>query len=201
MKPSALIAGLALLSACSTGAENGVKPTVLDASTASQPTSVSTTQPVAVDPATDVVNIASRSALTIGMVMEIHVTADGPELTHIGMMQVRRSPRGTHVTAPRTAGGRKESRADGDWVIVEAYGKGTLVSRTAVPDPALIAAEGAGLLTLKERTVYASLPTPRRVDTLAITATAGGEPKRIDVSKVMDHFCSSAPKERACQGS
>ena len=86
-------------------------------------------------------------------------------------------------------------------MIVEAYRKGALVSRTAVSDPALIAAEGAGLLTLKERTVYASLPTPRRVDTLAITATAGGETKRIDVSKVMDHFCSSAPKERACEGS
>ena len=84
MKPSALLAGLALLAACSTGAENGVKPTVLDASLASQPTSVSTTQPVAVDPATDVVNIAARSALAIGMVLDIHVTADGPELTHIG---------------------------------------------------------------------------------------------------------------------
>ena len=201
MKPSALIAILALLSACSTGAENAVKPTILDASLASQPTSVSTTKPVAVDPATDIVNIASRSALAIGMVMEIHVTADGPELIHIGMMQVRKSARGTHVTVPRTAGGRKESRADGDWVIVEAYGKGVLISRTAVPDPVLIAAEGAGLITLKERTVYASLPTPRRVDTLEITATAGGETKRIDVSKVMDHFCSSAPKERACQGS
>jgi hypothetical protein len=148
MKPSALIAGLAFLSACATGAEHGVKPTVLDASLASQPTSVSTTQPVAVDPAADIVNIAARSALAIGMVMEIHVTADGPELTHIGMMQVRKSPRGTHVTVPRTAGGRKESRADGDWVIVEAYRKGALVSRTAVSDPALIAAEGADCLCL-----------------------------------------------------
>lgn len=200
MKPSAFIAGLALLSACSTGAENGVTPTVLDASLASQPTSVSTTQPEAVDPATDIVNLTARSELAIGMVMEIHVTADGPELTHIGMMQVRRSARGTHVTVPRTVGGRKEPRADGDWVIIEAYHKGVLVSRTAVSDPVLIAAEGAGLLTLKERTVYASLPTPRRVDTLEITATAGGETKRIDVSKVMDHFCNSAPKERMCQG-
>lgn len=201
MRPSAFLAGLALLSACSTGAENGVTPTVLDASLASQPTSVSTTQPEAVDPATDIVNLTARSELAIGMVMEIHVTADGPELTHIGMMQVRRSARGTHVTAPRTVGERKEPRADGDWVIIEAYHKGVLVSRTAVSDPVLIAAEGAGLLTLKERTVYASLPTPRRVDTLEITATAGGETKRIDVSKVMDHFCSSAPKERACQAS
>ena len=200
MKPSAFIAGLALLSACSTGAENGVTSTVLDASLASQPTSVSTTQPEAVDPATDIVNLTARSELAIGMVMEIHVTADGPELTHIGMMQVRRSARGTHVTAPRTVGERKEPRADGDWVIIEAYHKGVLVSRTAVSDPVLIAAEGAGLLTLKERTVYASLPTPRRVDTLEITATAGGETKRIDVSKVMDHFCNSAPKERMCQG-
>lgn len=201
MRPSAFLAGLALLSACSTGAENGVTPTVLDASLASQPTSVSTTQPEAVDPATDIVNLTARSELAIGMVMEIHVTADGPELTHIGMMQVRRSARGTHVTVPRTVGERKEPRADGEWVIIEAYYKGVLVSRTAVSDPVLIAAEGAGLLTLKERTVYASLPTPRRVDTLEITATAGGETKRIDVSKVMEHFCSSAPKERACQAS
>jgi hypothetical protein len=201
MKPSALIAGLALLSACSIGAEHGVEPTILDASTASQPTSVSTTTPTAVDPATDLVNIAARSELAIGMVMELRVTAEGPELMHIGMMQVRKSARGTDVAVPRTVGGRKEPRGDGDWVIVEAYGKGVLVSRTAVSDPSLIAAEGAGLLTLKERTVYASLPTPRRVDTLEITATAGGETKRIDVSKVMDHFCNSAPKERACQGS
>lgn len=54
---------------------------------------------------------------------------------------------------------------------------------------------------MQERTVYASLPTPRRVDTLEITATAGGEPKRIDVSKIMDHFCSTALTERAYQGS
>jgi hypothetical protein len=86
-------------------------------------------------------------------------------------------------------------------VIIEAYGNGRLVSRTAVSDPILIAAEGAGLIPLKERTIYASLPTPRRVDTLEITATAGGETKRIDVSKVMDHFCNSAPNDRSCQGS
>ncbi len=97
-------------------------------------------------------------------------------------------------------GGRKEARADGDWLIVEAYGKGALVSRTAVSDPALTAAEGAGLIRLKERTVYISLPTPRRVDTLEITATASGDTKRIDVTKVMDYFCASAPNERACQG-
>jgi hypothetical protein len=156
-------------------------------------------QPQPVDPATDMVNIAARSELAIGMVMEIRVTPDGPELTRIGMMQVRKAPRGANVTAARTVGGRKETRADGDWVIVEAYGKGTLVSRTAVSDPALTAAEGAGLIRLNERTVYASLPTPRRVDTLEITATAGGETKRIDVSSVMDYFCKSAPNERACQ--
>jgi hypothetical protein len=98
-------------------------------------------------------------------------------------------------------GGTKETRVDGDWVTIEAYGKGTLVSRTAVSDPVFVVAEGAGLLSLKERTVYASLPTPRRVDTLEITATAGGDMKRIDVSKVMEHFCNAAPDERTCQGS
>jgi hypothetical protein len=77
--------------------------------------------------------------------------------------------------------------------------KGALVSRTAVSDPALIAAEGVGLIQLNERTVYASLPTARKVDTLEITATAGGETRRIDVSTVMDQFCKSAPSERACQ--
>jgi hypothetical protein len=146
------------------------------------------------------VNILARSKLAIGMVVEIRVTTEGPELTHIGMMQVRKSPRGANVTLPRTVGVRKEARADGDWVIVEAYGKGVLISRTAVSDPVLMAAEGAGLIQLKERTVYASLPTPRKVDTLEITATAGGETKRIDVSSVMDYFCKSAPNERACQG-
>jgi len=201
MKVPVLIASLALLSACSPGAANGVKPAVMDVTSASSPTSVLTTQPQPVDPATDLVNIAARSELAIGMVMEIRVTPEGPELTRIGMMQVRKSPRGANITAIRTVGGSKEARADGDWVIVEAYGKGALVSHTAVSDPVLTAAEGTGLIRLKERTVYASLPTPRRVDTLEITATVHGETKRIDVSRVMDHFCTSAPNERICQGS
>ena len=194
-----LMASLALLSACSIGTDNGAKSAVIDASLASPPTSVSMSQPQSVDPATDIVNIVAQSGLTIGMVMEIHVTPDGPELTHIGMMQVRKSPRGRGVRVPRTISGRKEVRPDGDWVIVEAYGQGALVSRTAVSDPTLIAAEGVGLIRLNERTVYASLPTARKVDTLEITATAGGDTKRIDVSAVMDHFCKSAPSERACQ--
>lgn len=197
----ALIGILSLLWGCATGSDETVAPAMVDASSASQPMSVSTSRPQPVDASTDIVNVFARSELAIGMVMEIHITPDGPELVRIGMMQVRKVPRGTHVTAPRTVGGRKEARADGDWVIIEAYGKGTLVSRAAVSDPVFVAAEGAGLLSLKERTVYASLPTPRRVDTLEITATAGGVIKRIDVSKVMDHFCSAAPDERACQGS
>lgn len=201
MKLFALIASLYLICACSTGSDTGVMPTIIDVSSASPPTSSSISDPQPVDSAADIVNIAVRSQLAIGMVMEIRVTADGPELKQIGMMQVRKSPRGAHVTVPRTVGGRKESRPDGDWVIIEAYGKGVLVSRTAVSDPILIAAEGTGLIPLKERTVYASLPTPRRVDTLEITATVGGQTKRIDVSKVMDHFCNSAPNERLCKGS
>jgi hypothetical protein len=199
MKVPALVASLAFLSACSTEAVKGLNLAVMDASSASPPSSVTTSPPQPVDPATDVVNLAARSELAIGMVMEIRVTPNGPELMSIGMMQVRKSPRGANVTVPRTINGRKETRADGDWVIVEAYNKGALVSRTAVSDPALIAVEGTGLIRLRERTVYASLPTPRRVDTLEITDTAGGGTKRIDVSAVMDHFCNSAPNERACQ--
>jgi hypothetical protein len=195
-----LLLGLALLSACSKRADRSVNSAIIDETSASKPASVSTSQLQAVDPATDIVNVTARSELAIGMVMEIHVTADGPELKHIGMMQVRKSPRGASVTAPRQAGGRKEPRADGDWVIIEASGKGALVSRTAVSDPALIAAEGRGLVRLDERTVYASLPTPRKVDKLEITATAGGATKSIDVSTVMDQYCKAAPNDRACQG-
>lgn len=201
LKAPALIASLVLLSACSTGPANGVNPDMLDVTSASSPTRVSTSQPQPVDPATDIVNISARSELAIGMVMEIRVTPDGPELMRIGMMQVRKSPRGINITAARAVGGSKEARAEGDWVIVEAYGEGTLISRTAVSDPVLNVVEGAGLIRFKERTIYASLPTPRRVDTLEITSTVAGETKRIDVSTVMDHFCTSAPNERACKGS
>lgn len=196
-----LVASLSILWSCSTASDNGVMSMAIDGSSASLPTSTSTSDPQPVDPAADIINIVARAELAIGMVMEIRVTADGPELKQIGMMQVRKSPRGAKVMVPRTEHGRKEARSDGDWVIIEAYGNGRLVSRTAVSDPILIAAEGAGLIPLKERTIYASLPTPRRVDTLEITATAGGETKRIDVSKVMDHFCNSAPNDRSCQGS
>ena len=199
MRSAALLASLAFLSACAPGARNGVNPAMLNAASASPPTSVATEEPKLIDPATDIVNTTARSELAVGMVMEIHVTPDGPELIRIGMMQVRKMPRGTKVQPNRTVGGRPVPRTDGDWVIIEAYGKGTLVSRTAVSDPSLIAIEGGGLVRLKERTVYASLPTPRRVDTLEITATAGGEPKKIDVTKVMDQFCGSAPDARECR--
>ena len=201
MHLNVLIAILSLLWGCATGTDDRIAPAIVDASSASQPMSVSTSRPEPVDPSTDIVNLFGQSELTIGMVMEIHITSDGPELLRIGMMQVRKAPRGAHMTAPRTMSGTKETRANGDWVIIEAYGKGTLVSRTAVSDPVFVAAEGAGLLSLKERTIYASLPTPRRVDTLEITATAGGDMKRIDVSKVMEHFCNAAPNERTCQSS
>ena len=194
MKAHALIATLGMLSACSTDT-TGFNLPVMDLTSASPPSSVKTSQPAPVDPATDVVNLAARSELTIGMVVEIRVTASGPELMSIGMMQVRKSPRGS--TAIES--GRRDERAQGDWVIVQAFSKGALVSRTAVSDPALVAVEGTGLNQLKERTVYASVPMLRRVDTLEIIATAGGETKQIDVSKVVDYYCNSAPNERACQ--
>ena len=109
---------------------------MVDASSASQPMSVSTSRPQPVDASTDIVNVFARSELAIGMVMEIHITPDGPELVRIGMMQVRKVPRGTHVTAPRTVGGRKEARADGDWVIDQGvWQRGRSSLGAAVSDP------------------------------------------------------------------
>jgi hypothetical protein len=196
MKARALITSLVLLSACS-AETTGLNLPVMDLSSASPPSRITASQPEPVDPAADVVNLAARSELTIGMVMEIRITSGGPELMNIGIMQVRKSPRGATIGAG-TQEARRDERAQGHWVTIEAYSKGALVSRTAVSDPELIAVEGTGLTQLKERTVYASVPMPRRVDTIEITATAGGEAKRIDVSKVVDHYCNSAPNERAC---
>ena len=196
----AALSSLMLAAACARNTARRVSTAALDVTSASPPDAVTTTEPKQVDPARDVVNVEARGTLELGMVMEIHVTRAGAELAHIGMMQVRKSPRGADIRpAIRSPGEKPQRRADGDWVIVEAYGKGALVSRTAVSDPSLIAAEGGGLVSPTERDVYASLPAPKRIDTLQITETASGESQRIDISKVMDQFCTTTPTERACR--
>ena len=74
----ALIGILSLLWGCATGSDETVAPAMVDASSASQPMSVSTSRPQPVDASTDIVNVFARSELAIGMVMEIHITPDGP---------------------------------------------------------------------------------------------------------------------------
>jgi hypothetical protein len=188
------IASLWVVASCA--AQTGGAPIVASGSAAAEPAEVVALPPESLNPDEDIVNIQARAELAIGMTMEIRVAPRVVELVHIGMMQVRRSPRGEDVRVGTGAGGE---RPDGDWVIVEAFGRGELVSRTAVSDPLVEVVEEGADVRIEDRTVFASLPTPRRVDTLRIISTAAGQTEDIDIAMVMDQFCMAAPAERACQ--
>lgn len=156
--------------------------------------------PVPVDPDKDIVNVAAQRELTLGMAVEIHVMPQQLALTHVGMMLVRRQPRGqdVKVIAPRV-NERPTERSDGNWIIVEAMGQGQLVSRTAISDTGVDASEAAGVVAIPDRLFMAALPTPRRIDTLVITSTATGESVRTDVTRVMDEYCAATPAAAPCR--
>ena len=149
-----------------------------------------------VAPDRDIVNVAVRRELAPGMVVEIHVMPDQLALTHVGMMLVRREPRGQDVNL-RTPRAGKDSA--GDWIIVEALGQGQLISHTAIFDTGMDASEADGVIAIPDRLLMASLPTPRRVDTLVVTAMASGKSVRTDVKRVMDAYCAATPAATPCR--
>ena len=209
----ASLLAVAALSGCATtaahvtsaapGAADGafdpsVRDGVLDPGT-ELPTSVTTTTWTPVDPASDVVNVAARAELAAGLVMELRVNSRQLLLEGIALMQVRAVPRGDDVTVTRREG-RIVPRADGDWLIVEAFASdGRLVSRTAVSDSPIDIVEEEGAVAVEERFIYASLPTPRRVATLALTSTVNGLTETVDITSVFDTYCADNPETRLCQ--
>lgn len=133
-------------------------------------------EPRPVEAAQDPVN---RQAATSVDGLVIAITIDGPSvrLDHVTLARI-----------PRTAS-QRSSPIKGDQVTVVGFADNTRVSESIVPDAVLNAEEGAGLVRLTKRQVILSLPAPRALDTIEVSAPATGARARLDVRAAYAPYC------------
>ncbi|MEO5580734.1 MAG: hypothetical protein ABIR58_08745 [Gemmatimonadaceae bacterium] len=99
-----------------------------------------------------------------------------------------RLDRVTLARIPRGAA-QRFSGAGGDRVTAIGFAAGARVSDASAPDAVLNAQEGVGLMRLTKRQVVLSLPAPRALDTVEVSATATGATARLDVRSAYALYC------------
>lgn len=135
----------------------------------------------------DPVNIWVNASTVDGLV--IAVTIDGASI---------RLDSATPARVPRAAASRGADRA-GDQVTAVGFAGGAKVSEISVPDQVLNAEEGVGLVRVTKRQIVLSLPAPRAIDTVEITAPATAATGRFDVSGAYAIYCKGdRPDPRYC---
>jgi hypothetical protein len=144
-----------------------------------------------VDASADPVNRKSAASTVDGLVLV--VTIDGSSIRLDGATPAR---------IPRAAAERK--RPAGDRVTAVGLAGGARVSETSSADAVLNAEEGGGLVRASRRQVTLSLPAPRALDTVEVSAPATGASARLDVRAAYAPYASSckgeSPDPRFCPG-
>ena len=94
----------------------------------------------------------------------------------------------TLARIPRAAS-QRGAGAGGDRVTAVGFAASTRVSESSAPDAVLNVQEGVGLVRLTKRQVVLSLPAPRALDTVEVSAPATGATSRIDVRAAYAPYC------------
>jgi hypothetical protein len=158
---SAALAGVLLL-AC--GRRGEQQPTIRDLDP----------RPVAAD--SDPVNRQTEAAVD-GLVLT--VTIDSASITLDTAVLAKIPP----SAATRGSGGT------GDRVTAVGLAAGSRVSQASAPDGVLNVQEGVGLVRMTKRQVVLSLPAPRALDVVEVSAPATGATARLDVRAAYAQYC------------
>jgi hypothetical protein len=130
-------------------------------------------RPIAV--ADDSVNKLAESQID-GLVLAVTIDGASIQLDNV-----------TLAKFPRSASQR--GTGAGDRVTVVGFASGARVSEGSAPDTVLNVQEGVGVVRLTKRQVVLSLPAPRAVDTVEVSAPATGATARIDVRSAYAPYC------------
>jgi hypothetical protein len=88
--------------------------------------------------------------------------------------------------------------AAGDRVTAVAFAGGNRVSEGSAADGVLNVQEGVGVVRLARRQVVISLPAPRPVEEVEVSAPATGAKARLDVRSAYDPYCKDRRDDKNC---
>lgn len=132
-------------------------------------------EPHPVTVADDSVNKLAESQID-GLVLAVTIDGAAIQLDNVTLTKLPRN------ASQRGAGA-------GDRVTVVGFAAGARVSESSAPDTVLNVQEDVGVVRLTKRQVVLSLPAPRAVDTVEVSAPATGATARIDVRSAYAPYC------------
>jgi len=141
-----------------------------------EPAKVQDLEPRAVAAADDQVNRQGEATID-GLVLTL--TIDGAAVS-LDQVTLARIP---------PAAAQRGAEAKGDRVTVVGFAAGTRVSEASAPDAVLNAQEGVGLVRATKRQVVVSLPAPRALDEVEVSAPATGATARLNVRAAYASYC------------
>jgi hypothetical protein len=87
----------------------------------------------------------------------------------------------------------------GDRVTAIGFAAGSRISEASAPDGVLNAQEGVGLVRMTKRQIVLSLPAPRALDAVEVSAPATGATARLDVRAAYAQYCKQyRPDNKYC---
>lgn len=89
-------------------------------------------------------------------------------------------------------------RQEGELIKITGLSNGTRVSSVAVPDQRINVEEEKGLVILDKRTLTATLPLPRKIDTLEVQLPGDVAPSLFNIRKQIDSFCRKFTETEFC---
>jgi hypothetical protein len=93
------------------------------------------------------------------------------------------------VTLARIPSAGSRHAGAGDRVTAVGFAAGSRVSEASAPDAVQNVQEGVGLVRLTRRQVVLSLPAPRALDAVEVSAPATGATARLDVRGAYAQYC------------
>jgi hypothetical protein len=144
---------------------------------------VETSKPKPVDPKID--NSKVRKSLVATLVVTIDIRDTKVSLRDLQV-----------VMAPRPYQRREEKE---ELVVVTGISKGRRVSSVRIPDQRVNVEENKGLVIMKNRTVTAMLPLPKKIDHVEVTLPGDAKGTLLDVHETIDQFCKAHPRLPVCQ--
>ncbi|HEX8275180.1 MAG TPA: hypothetical protein VF615_21275 [Longimicrobiaceae bacterium] len=130
----------------------------------------------------DPVNQRARSMVD-GLVLALTIDSTSIHLDRVTLARIPRPAR------------QRGGAAGGDRVTAAGFAGGVRVSEATAPDAVLNTQEGVGLVRLTRRQVVLSLPAPRALDMVEVSAPATGAAARLDVSAAYAPYCREYRRE------
>lgn len=142
-------------------------------------------EPRPVAAAEDPVNQQAASAVD-GLVLTVTIDSTAIRLDDATLAKI---PEGAAKQGASDSTGR---------VTAVGFAAGNRVSEGSAPDGVLNVQEGVGVVRLAKRQVVISLPAPRPLEEVEVSAPATGATARLDVRSAYDLYCKGRRDDKNC---